>query len=96
MPDTRFVYILRSCRTGALYIGHTNDLQRRLNQHNNAESKSYTAKRGPWELAHAEEHPDRRSAMTREKYLKSCAGAPEKRALAGISDAADNGNPASS
>jgi len=96
MPDTCFVYILRSLRTGALYVGHTKDLQRRLMQHNNTGSKSYTAKRGTWELTHAEEHPDRRSAMARERQLKSCAGAPEKRALAGVSGATDNGDSVSS
>jgi len=78
-----FVYILKSLGNGSLYVGHTNDLQRRLAQHNNRNGKSYTAKRGPWILAHYEEHPDRSSAVLRERFLKSPAGSHEKNHLAG-------------
>ena len=76
------VYILRSKKDGSLYVGHTNDLARRLAEHNNPLGKSYTAKRGPWELVHSEDHPDRSTAMNREHYLKSHAGAHEKKQLA--------------
>ena len=76
------VYILRSQRDGSLYVGHTNDMERRLAQHNNPRGKGYTAKRGPWTLCHVEEHPDRGSAMKREQFLKSHAGAHEKKQLA--------------
>ena len=79
------VYILRSNNDSSLYVGHTNDLGRRLVQHNDPLEKSYTAKRGPWELAHSEEHPDRSTAMNRERYLKSHAGAHEKKQLASVS-----------
>ena len=77
------VYILRSLQDGSLYVGHTNDLQRRIEQHNNPNGKSYTAKRGPWELAYVEEQPTRAEAMARERFLKSCAGSQEKKHLAG-------------
>ncbi|KKK97321.1 hypothetical protein LCGC14_2653940 [marine sediment metagenome] len=76
------VYILRSERDGSLYVGHTNDLSRRLDQHSNPHGKGYAAKRGPWTLCHREEHPDRSSAARRERYLKSHAGAHEKKLLA--------------
>ena len=82
MADHFFVYILRSQRDGAIYIGQTGNLRRRLSQHNTPSSKSYTAKRGPWDLVHIERHPDRSTAMQRERFLKSCAGAHEKRLLA--------------
>ena len=78
------VYILRAARDGSLYVGHTNDLRRRLRQHNDTSSKSYTAKRGPWTLVHAEEHPDRSSAIVRERFLKSAGGSREKKHLAGV------------
>ena len=70
------VYILRSQRDGSLYVGHTNNIQRRLTQHNDPKSKSYTAKRGPWQLVHAEQHPDRRSAMAREQPCPSTIREP--------------------
>ena len=82
-----FVYILRSLGDGSLYVGHTSDLTRRLAQHNDPHAKSYTAKRGPWALAYSEACPDRSTAMARETFLKSCAGAHEKKTLAGpVSD----------
>ena len=83
---TFVVYILRSDRDGGLYIGHTANLTRRLQQHTNPHAKSYSAKRGPWTLVHCEEHPDRGVAMKRERFLKSTAGAREKKRLAGMND----------
>ncbi|HUU22456.1 MAG TPA: GIY-YIG nuclease family protein [Phycisphaerae bacterium] len=38
------VYILRSVSDGRLYVGHTNNLSRRLRQHNDPFARSYTAK----------------------------------------------------
>jgi predicted GIY-YIG superfamily endonuclease len=78
-----FVYILRSQRDGSLYVGHTNNLPRRVRQHNDPTGKGYTAKRGPWALVHQEPHPDRSSAARRERFLKSVAGSREKNHLAG-------------
>ena len=76
------VYILQSARDGSLYVGHTNDLARRLRQHNGPGGKGYTAKRGPWALVHCEAHPDRSAAMARERFLKSVSGSQEKKRLA--------------
>ena len=78
-----FVYILRSEKDGGLYLGHTRDLDRRLIQHNSPGRKTYTAKRGPWKLVHSEVHESRSEAMSRERFLKSHAGAHEKKCLAG-------------
>ena len=78
------MYILQSQSNGSLYVGHTNNLLRRLGQHNDVRGKSYTAKRGPWVLVHQEEFSDRSAAMARERFLKSRAGAYEKRRLAGL------------
>ena len=79
-----FVYILRCDRDGSLYVGHTKDQADRVARHNTFRSKTYTGHRGPWTLVHWEEHPTRSEAMARERFLKSCAGAAEKRRLAGL------------
>jgi putative endonuclease len=79
-----FVYILRSQSNGSLYVGQTNNLPRRLAQHNNPHARSYAAARGPWTLAHSEEFADRPAAVRRERHLKSPAGSREKRRLAGV------------
>ncbi|GAB4335845.1 MAG: GIY-YIG nuclease family protein [Desulfobulbaceae bacterium] len=69
-----FVYILQSATTGRYYIGHTDDLARRVMQHNDPEYEgSKTTKRfsGPWQLVYSEECASRSSAMEREKTIKS-------------------------
>jgi putative endonuclease len=44
-----FVYILQSERTGRFYIGMTDHLLRRFNQHRRGYNKS-TRGRGPWQM----------------------------------------------
>jgi len=68
------VYILENPK-GRLYIGHTQDLGRRLQQHNSPEGKEhlgkYTHRNGPWSLVGSEGFETRAEAMRREKQLKS-------------------------
>jgi putative endonuclease len=42
------VYVIRNCQ-GKFYIGLSDDLDRRINQHNAGESK-WTRGKGPWNL----------------------------------------------
>ena len=79
-----WVYILRSLRNGKLYVGHTDNLVRRLAEHNEGRGGQFARQNGPWELVHSEEHPDRVCASRRERYLKSIDGSREKRRLAGV------------
>ena len=65
------------------------DLLRRVAEHNDGRKNTYTAKRGPWKVTHVEHHRTRSTAMARERYLKSCAGAHEKRRLAGLEPSQD-------
>ena len=63
------VYVLRNAE-GRLYVGHTDDLDRRLSEHQNGLSR-WTANRGPWTLALTERFDTRAEAMRRERALKS-------------------------
>ena len=83
-PMEYWVYILRSVRTGRMYIGHTRNLERRLAEHNKGNGCTYTRGRGPWVLAYSEGHADRSSASRRERFLKSVEGSREKKRLAGM------------
>jgi len=78
-----YVYILRSLKTNKLYIGHTNNLDRRIKDHNNGWGSKYTHQNGPWILVYSELQPDRSSAVRRERFLKSTRGSQEKKYLAG-------------
>ena len=77
-----YVYILRSLKSGRLYIGHTSDLQRRLAEHNEGRGGQFTRQNGPWQLRYSEVHMDRTSAVKRELFLKSVEGSQEKKRLA--------------
>ena len=65
-----WVYILR-CADNSLYTGITTDIQRRLNEHNSADSKTrYTRSRQPVELVYQENLENRASASSREYAIK--------------------------
>ena len=60
-----------------IYIGQTEDLARRISQHNDPEYRGtlYTKRHaGPWRLVHEEEFATRAEAMRRERQLKSHGG----------------------
>jgi putative endonuclease len=66
-----FVYVLGTVtRTRRLtYVGWTNDIARRLAQHNGGTGARFTRGRS-WILLHCERCVDRRTAMSREWHLK--------------------------
>ncbi|MGZ8538114.1 MAG: GIY-YIG nuclease family protein [Flavisolibacter sp.] len=68
------VYILYSPSSTRTYTGFTNNIHRRLLEHNETESKGFTLRYRPWVLIHSEECSSKQEAMTREKYFKSGAG----------------------
>jgi putative endonuclease len=68
-----FVYVLRSQRDCTLYVGLTNNLTRRLQEHNRGHQRSTKAKR-PFTLLLSECFETRHAARAREKYYKSGFG----------------------
>jgi putative endonuclease len=68
-----FVYVLKSLKNGRLYTGSTNDLERRLQEHNNGLSK-YTKLTAPFELVYTEEYKTKSEAYRREIFLKTGKG----------------------
>jgi len=66
-----YVYILE-CADKTLYVGSTNDLKKRLREHNGLKSGAhYTKIRRPVILRYNEKRPDRSSALKREIEIKS-------------------------
>ena len=65
-----YVYILASKRNGTLYIGITNDLQKRTIQHKLKEVIGFTRKYDVDKLVYFERFRDADSAILREKRLK--------------------------
>jgi len=65
-----FVYILL-CSDGSYYIGVTNDIERRIMEHNEGvDSSSFTYPRRPIEVKFLEYYDDVIKAIEREKQLK--------------------------
>lgn len=65
-----FVYILL-CADETLYVGSTNNLEKRLYKHNNLKSGAhYTKIRRPVVLKYSEEVPDLSTARAREAEFK--------------------------
>ncbi len=68
------VYVIYSNMAGKYYTGQTEDLERRLKEHNEGTLGKFTKNKGPWELVYFEEFKTREEALKREKYLKTGAG----------------------
>ena len=64
-----WVYILR-CADGSYYTGHTDDLERRVAQHQAGTIPGYTHDRRPIELMWAQDFPTRIEALEREQQVK--------------------------
>jgi len=67
------VYVLKSEVAEKSYVGITDSLARRLEQHNKGKS-FYTKRYKPWKLIYKEEFLGRNEARKREKYFKSASG----------------------
>ncbi len=68
-----FVYVLKSKIDNKYYYGFTDNLMRRLSNHNNKEVKS-TKSRAPFELVYFEKVDNIIDARKKEKYFKSGFG----------------------
>ena len=65
-----YVYILTSKENTALYIGVTNDLRRRLNEHKSGLSGGFTKRYHLCKLVYFEEYSEISEAILREKRMK--------------------------
>lgn len=68
-----FVYVLRSQKDNKFYTGYTNNLEKRIKEHNKGLVSS-TKYRLPLELIYFEGCKNQQDATKREKYLKTTYG----------------------
>ena len=79
--EKHYVYILL-CSDDTLYTGYTNDLEKRIAQHNEGkEGAKYTRSRRPCKLVYHEEFDNKTEALKREYYIKHKMIKSEKLAL---------------
>ncbi len=71
-----FVYVLKSQKNGRLYTGSTDNVERRLMEHNSGQSHATRHVR-PFDLLHVESFQTRSQAVQRERVLKTGKGRDE-------------------
>ena len=64
-----YIYAIVNTTRNYIYVGMTNDVERRIKEHNNGENKS-TKTYSPFVLIYTEAFPLRVEARKKEKYLK--------------------------
>jgi len=77
-----YVYAISSKVKNYIYVGLTNNIERRLNEHNSGQNKT-TKPYKPYKLILVEKFETRVEARLREKYLKSGIGKEFLRRLIG-------------
>lgn len=75
-----YTYILK-CRDGSYYTGWTNDMEKRLQAHNEGRGAKYTRGRGPVELVYREVFETKEEAMKREYAIKRMTRAEKERLI---------------
>ncbi len=73
MPKFYYVYILRSHKDNNFYVGYTEDLKSRFEEHKKGYVSS-TKDRRPIEIIYSEACLSKKDALHREKYLKTYLG----------------------
>lgn len=71
-----YTYIVK-CKDGSYYTGWTNNLEKRLKDHNRGKGAKYTKPRLPVELVYYERFDTKEEAMSREYAIKNMSR-PEK------------------
>ena len=77
VSDRFFTYVIISEPTGETYVGQTEDVRRRIVEHNDPDNHRtlHTKRRlGPWIVGYWETHNSRAEAMKRERFLKTGKG----------------------
>ena len=68
-----YTYVLQNTKDKQFYTGYTEDLRKRLKEHQEGKSL-YTKNKGPFILIYYEACSNKSDAISREKYLKSGMG----------------------
>ena len=77
-----WMYILE-CADGSYYVGSTNNLERRVWEHNEGIGAKYTARRRPVSLVYAEEFASIAEAYAREKQVQGWGRAKREALIRG-------------
>ena len=74
------------CADGSYYVGHTDDIERRITQHEIGAGSGYTATRLPVQLVWFEEFPTREEAKAAEAQVKNWSRRKKEASIGGKID----------
>ena len=77
-----WIYML-TCADGKFYTGHTDDLERRVAEHQFGGFSKFTSKRRPVKLVWSENFPTRAEALSAELIVKKWSRAKKQALIAG-------------
>ena len=77
-----WTFMLR-CADGSYYVGHTDDIDVRIGQHQDGSLGGYTATRRPVSLVWSDRFPDRDSAFAAERQIKGWSRAKKEALIRG-------------
>ena len=69
--DKFFIYVMSNNSNSTLYVGVTNDLERRVSEHRTPDNISFTTRYNCHKLVYYEEYSSIDEAIAREKQIKS-------------------------
>lgn len=69
-----YTYVLESLKNGTKYIGSTEDLKKRLVQHNSGVGSIYTKRNYPFKLIYYEAYLNKKDSIKAEKFYKTGYG----------------------
>jgi len=75
-----YVYVIRS-QEGRYYIGSTENIEKRLKQHNSKSNRGWTNRFTGWTEVYREEFETRLEARRREREMKKTRGSKKFKAL---------------
>jgi putative endonuclease len=78
-----YVYVIKS-REGRTYIGSTENVEKRLKQHNAKSNRGWTNRFHEWQEVYREEYETRLDARRRERELKKMRGSKKYKELTGL------------
>ena len=72
-----YLYILK-CKDNSYYTGHTDNIEKRLCEHERGENKCYTQNRRPFKVVHVQDFSSRYYALVAERKLKKWSRAKKE------------------
>lgn len=80
--DEHYFYVV-SCKDDSLYAGYTNNLDRRIKQHNEGKGAKYTRGRGPVTLVYSQRYATKSEALKAEYAFKQLTRAEKQQYIKG-------------